>query len=65
MGPCEGCGVEPKGDYGLHNYCVVCSKNLCDQCLGEHSCPDTADGAHIPAGEDDESEEDDAPLVDA
>ena len=65
MGPCEGCRVEPKGDYGLHNYCLVCSKNLCARCMSKPTCPDTANGTHIPASEDDESEEGDALLVDS
>ena len=34
---CERCGVEPD-DYDLHDYCIVCSKNLCDQCMSNGCC---------------------------
>jgi len=30
---CEKCGVDPKSAFGMHDYCVHCSKNLCPDCL--------------------------------
>jgi hypothetical protein len=34
---CERCRVESKG-YDLHDYCAVCSKNLCDGCMAKGCC---------------------------
>lgn len=31
MNKCEKCGTRPVGEYGLHDYCAVCSRNLCDE----------------------------------
>ncbi len=35
---CERCGSEPQGEYGIHEYCAVCSKNLCDSCMAKGCC---------------------------
>ncbi len=34
---CEKCGAVAKG-YSLHDYCAVCSKNLCDDCMAKGHC---------------------------
>jgi hypothetical protein len=34
---CEGCGVETVG-YDLHDFCAVCSKNLCGKCMEKGCC---------------------------
>lgn len=34
---CERCGVRTKG-YELHDYCAVCSKNLCGTCMANGCC---------------------------
>lgn len=52
--PCEGCGAPPPrittgpwaGQRHLHNYCVHCSKDLCDTCLGKGRCRENASGKH-------------------
>jgi len=35
---CERCGATPEGEYGLLDYCAVCSKNLCDKCMANGHC---------------------------
>lgn len=50
---CERCGIAPQGD-GLHDYCSVCSKNLCDECMAKGHC------GNVPAKSG--MEADDAPL---
>jgi hypothetical protein len=54
MGACERCGASPDGEYGLHDYCAECSRNLCDACAAKGCC------GHVPAlsGMDDDYEED-------
>jgi hypothetical protein len=53
---CERCGAESDD---LHDYCAVCSKNLCDPCMEHGHC------GHIPAlsgmGEDCPGDEADPP----
>ena len=39
MHPCERCGKETDPDsYKLWDYCVVCSKTLCDICMEKGCC---------------------------
>lgn len=38
MGKCERCGAMPEGEYGLHDYCDHCSKNLCPKCMEAGCC---------------------------
>ena len=40
---CERCGAYPKGKYGLLDYCLICSKDLCDDCMAKGCC------GHVPA----------------
>lgn len=48
---CERCGIEADN---LHDYCAQCSMNLCELCMHEGRCTETADRKHVPAnqGED-------------
>ena len=46
---CEKCNKQSVGEYGLHDYCVVCSKNLCVECVVSGRCRDSATGKHVPA----------------
>lgn len=57
MQPCERCGYKPSGNsYELNDYCAVCGKTLCANCMEKGCC------GHVPArsgekadfGEDDE-----------
>jgi hypothetical protein len=34
---CEQCHAKTQG-YDLHDYCAVCSKNLCDSCMANGCC---------------------------
>jgi hypothetical protein len=45
---CERCGVESKG-YDLHDYCALCSKNLCEACLDAAYCLSSDTRTHKPA----------------
>lgn len=36
------------GSRGMHNYCVHCSKDLCEECMKERRCPDSDDQKHEP-----------------
>lgn len=49
MTKCEKCGEQPVGEYGLHDYCAACSKNLCDECMASGRCRDSDTGRHVPA----------------
>lgn len=40
---CERCGAGPKGQYGLLDFCAVCSRDLCDECMSKGCCD------HVPA----------------
>jgi hypothetical protein len=40
---CERCSVATKG-YELHDYCVWCSKNLCEKCMHKTTCSDSVSG---------------------
>lgn len=35
---CERCGKGPNGEYGLLDYCAVCSRDLCDACMAKGCC---------------------------
>lgn len=35
---CERCGAEPDAEFGLHDYCAKCSKNLCPKCMAKGCC---------------------------
>lgn len=37
---CENCGKATVG-YELHDYCAICSKNLCADCMAEGHCGNT------------------------
>lgn len=55
---CERCHKESEG-YQLHDYCEVCSKNLCGECMENGRCK--GGHKHKPAnhgGEDDNAEKD-------
>lgn len=41
MGKCKRCGAEPEGEYGLHDYCATCSRNLCEKCMKLGCCGHT------------------------
>lgn len=53
MRRCERCNRRPEGEYDLHDYCAVCSKNLCEPCMEAGCC------GHKPARSG--AEEDEAP----
>lgn len=61
MKPCERCGAPPPkitsgpfaGSSSMHDYCVHCSADLCDDCMAEGRCPDSPTGKH--EREDDEA----------
>ena len=62
-GKCENCGARPRsytegefaGMQGDHDYCALCSKDLCDECMAKPTCDkgvlcgDT--GPHKPSAE--------------
>lgn len=35
---CEGCEAAPPDDYGLLDYCAICSRDLCDACMNTGCC---------------------------
>ncbi len=35
---CERCGAKPKNPMDLHDYCDVCGKNLCADCMAKGCC---------------------------
>lgn len=43
MKKCERCGAQPKGEFGLLDYCLHCSRDLCDDCMKKGCC------GHVPA----------------
>jgi hypothetical protein len=45
---CEGCRVETTG-YNLHDYCEVCGKNMCSECMANKKCRESGTGKHVPA----------------
>lgn len=57
---CEQCGATPPvlqsgefaGTQDIHNYCELCSKDLCNKCLVSGTCPESKDEKHKPALED-------------
>lgn len=63
MTACERCRKEPEGEYGLHDYCGACSKNLCPKCMAAGCC------GRIPAlsgmGEDEQPPEQHDDISDA
>lgn len=52
--PCESCKAPPPkietgpwaGQRGMHNYCVHCSKDLCENCLAAGRCRESQTGKH-------------------
>lgn len=38
MKACQRCGRAPSGEFGLHDYCAKCSRDLCDGCMAEGCC---------------------------
>lgn len=57
MQKCERCEVLAEG-YELLDYCVVCSKNLCDKCMQEGCCGEVPAISGMEAdypGDDDDS----------
>lgn len=38
MKKCERCRATPRGEYELLDYCAVCSKDLCDECMAKGCC---------------------------
>jgi hypothetical protein len=56
MKRCERCGDEPEGEYGLHDFCAVCSKDLCDKCMEKGCC------GNVPAKSGGEGDEEDGPI---
>lgn len=45
---CERCGIEAV-EYELHDYCQVCSQNLCAVCFEKGKCTRSDTGKHKPA----------------
>ncbi len=43
MFKCERCGASTESAYDLHDYCAVCNKNLCNDCMETGCC------GHVPA----------------
>jgi hypothetical protein len=56
MKRCERCGDEPEGEYDLHDFCAVCSKDLCDKCMKKGCC------GNVPAKSGGEEDEEDGPI---
>lgn len=54
---CERCGVKPKGEFELLDYCAVCSKDLCPDCMALGCCGSAPakSGTRADFGEDEES----------
>lgn len=58
---CEVCGAVPgriasgpfAGQRGSHTYCENCSKDLCDSCIANGHCRESADGKHKGFSDDD------------
>lgn len=56
---CEGCEATTDPDsYDLFDYCFICSRNLCDECMKKGCCGHQPalsgfdeDGTHGPDGE--------------
>lgn len=59
---CEGCGKTPptitagpfKGQHNLFDYCVHCSQNLCEECLGKETCAESSTRIHLPSASEPE-----------
>ena len=59
---CERCGESTvEGSYELHDYCNLCSKNLCAVCMANGCCGITPAGSG--SKEDDENGEETAERV--
>jgi hypothetical protein len=43
MFKCERCGSSTEEAFRLHDYCALCSKQLCNDCMEEGCC------GHLPA----------------
>ena len=35
---CEKCGVPPPNGFAMLDYCAVCSKDLCEDCMAAGHC---------------------------
>ena len=35
---CERCGGKAKGEYALLDYCAICSRDLCEDCMAKGCC---------------------------
>lgn len=50
---CERCGVDAatqkKNEFSLHDYCNICSRNLCDECMAKGTCRESPTRKHQPA----------------
>lgn len=54
---CETCGSTPPiiqagpfvGMHDLFDYCVHCSKDLCDACMQKPTCEESSDRKHLPS----------------
>ena len=54
---CERCGSEPSSrSFELHDYCLSCSKNLCETCMKAGYCRDGRNRKHEPANHGAEDE---------
>jgi hypothetical protein len=61
---CERCGAAPPpitsgpfaGSPSMLDYCIHCSKDLCDDCLRDGRCTESLDGKHERESDDEETE---------
>ena len=59
---CEKCGKATKG-YELHDYCAVCSRNLCADCMAKGHCGNIpALSGMVESGEECPMEKSSAPV---
>ena len=58
MQTCERCERPAPGEYDLHDYCLWCSKNLCEKCMRGGRCLECPGGRHMPSGDSDEPVDD-------
>lgn len=53
MMTCERCGKQTEG-YGLWDYCLFCSRNLCPSCMEAGRCPEGSEQRHAACEPEDE-----------
>lgn len=61
---CEACGSPPPaiasgpfaGSRSMHDYCVHCSKDLCDDCMRSKPCRETESERHLSQSAADEED---------